>query len=74
MIRARSRVFSPVKNAWLATCIGTLVVVIGTARKTRRGFESQAQMIFPMNSGDPGHSGLSGFKLKESGIDIRLEW
>ena len=33
--------------------------LIGTVRKTSRGFESQAEMVFPKNSGDPGHSGLS---------------
>ena len=33
--------------------------LIGAATKTSRGFESQAETIFPENSGDPGHSGLS---------------
>ena len=32
---------------------------IGTARKTNRGFESEAEKLFPKHCGDPGHSGLS---------------
>ena len=34
-------------------------LLIGTARKTSREFESQGEMVFPKNHGDPGHSGLS---------------
>ena len=33
--------------------------LVGTARKTTRGFKSQAERVFPQYSGDPGHYCLS---------------
>ena len=50
VVKARGRVYSPIKTAWLATCIGTLVA-LGLVFRNMRAVWASVAMAAPTKGG-----------------------